>query len=301
MRNFPSLSSLRAFEAVVRHNNLTHAANELNVTHAAVAQQIKRLEEWFGITLSRREGRGVVPTEAGLQLGIELSKSFDIIDDAVNDLKNSTEHRPLRITLTPTFTNFWLMPRLWDFRQKHPDIEILLNANSEVVDLRRQEYDLAIRYGNGNWPGFTVEKLMGSYASIVVAPELLKDVTIKEPQDITKLPWVCDIDDRHSEWNHWLEHHGIAFKKHHAKIHLSGYLTRDAIRGGQGIGVLPSNWVSEDIKDGRLIELFSLSSGKDTGYHLVYKKGVAPHHLHVFLQWIRAQNQLDCLSSRQPK
>ena len=203
--------------------------------------------------------------------------------------------------MTPTFVNFWLMPRLWDFRQKHPDIEILLNANSAVVDLRRQEYDLAIRYGNGNWPGFNIEKLMGSYASIVVAPELLKGVSIKEPRDITKLPWVCDIDDPYSEWDLWLEHHGIAFKEYHAKIHLSGYLTRDAIRGGQGIGVLPSNWVSEDIKNGRLIELFSLNSGKDTGYHLVYTNGVVPHHLRAFLKWIRAQNQLDCLSSKQLK
>ncbi|OUS13570.1 hypothetical protein A9Q97_04710 [Rhodospirillales bacterium 47_12_T64] len=296
MRNFPSLSSLRAFEAVFRHNNLTHAAKELNVTHAAVAQQIKRLEEWFGITLSRREGRGVAPTEAGQQLGAELSKSFDIIDDAVNDLKSNTDERPLRVTMTPTFVNFWLMPRLGDFRKKHPDIEILLNANSDVVDLRREEYDLAIRYGNGDWAGFEVEKLMQSYASIVVAPTLLKGVSIKEPHDITKLPWVCDIDDRHSEWNHWLKHHGIEFSKHSAKIHLSSYLTRDAIRDGQGVGVLPSNWVSEDIENGRLIELFSLTSGEQTGYHLVYKQGLISNHLRAFLKWIRVQNELNTLA-----
>ncbi|MEH6630787.1 MAG: LysR substrate-binding domain-containing protein [Halopseudomonas aestusnigri] len=289
MRDFPSLSSLRAFEAVVRHKNLSHAAKELNVTHAAVAQQIKRLEEWFGITLSRREGRGVAPTEAGQQLGIELSKSFDIIDDAVKELKITTDAQPLRVTMTPTFVNFWLMPRLGDFREKHPDIEILLNANSVVVDLRREDYDLAIRFGNGSWPGFEVEKLMRSYASIVVAPKLLEGVSIKDPSDITKLPWVCDIDDHHSEWNHWLKHHGIEFAKHKAKIHLSGYLTRDAIRDGQGIGILPSNWVSEDIKEGRLVELFSLTSGEETGYHLVYKHGIVPHHLSAFLKWIRSQ------------
>ncbi|WP_419905709.1 LysR substrate-binding domain-containing protein [Kiloniella sp.] len=289
MRDFPSLSSLRAFEAVVRHKNLSHAAKELNVTHAAVAQQIKRLEEWFGLTLSRREGRGVAPTDAGLRLGAELSKSFDIIDDIVKDLKTATDGRPLRVTMTPTFVNFWLMPRLGDFREKHPEIEILLNANSDVVDLRREEYDLAIRYGNGNWPGFEVEKLMQSYASIVVSPDLLKGVSIKDPKDITKLPWVCDIDDNHSEWNHWLAHHGIDFSKHSAKIHLSGYLTRDAIRSGQGIGTLPSNWVSDDIETGRLVELFSLTSGEETGYHLVYKQGVVSHHLRAFLKWIRSQ------------
>ncbi|KLN60480.1 hypothetical protein WH96_12240 [Kiloniella spongiae] len=291
MRNFPSLSSLRAFEAVVRHRNLSHAAKELNVTHAAVAQQIKKLEEWFGTTLTQREGRGVVPTESGLRLGAELGKSFDIIDDAVKDLKDSTTDRPLRITMTPTFVNFWLMPRLADFRKQHPDIEILLNANSEVVDLRRDDYDLAIRYGTGNWPGFNVEQLMPSYTSIVVSPELLKDIQIKEPKDLMKLPWVCDIDHQQSEWQLWLKHHKIDFHTHHAKIHLSGYLTKDAIRDGQGVGVLPSNWVQEDIKNNQLVELFSLTGDKLTGYHLVYKQGILPPHLKKFLTWLRNQNK----------
>ncbi|WP_299381373.1 LysR substrate-binding domain-containing protein [uncultured Kiloniella sp.] len=291
MRDFPSLSSLRAFEAVVRHHNLSHAAKELNVTHAAVAQQIKRLEEWFGATLTQREGRGVVPTEAGFRLGAELSKSFDIIDDAVKDLKDSMTDRPLRITMTPTFVNFWLMPRLGDFRKRHPDVEILLNANSDVVDLRRDDYDLAIRYGTGNWPSFQVEKLMPSYTSIVVSPELIENIQIKSPKDLTKLPWVCDIDDRHSEWHFWLKQHEIDFHAHHAKIHLSGYLTKDAIRDGQGLGVLPSNWVQDDIKSGQLVELFSLTSNENTGYHLVYKQGVIPSHLKKFLTWIRKQNK----------
>ncbi|WP_033406119.1 LysR substrate-binding domain-containing protein [Kiloniella laminariae] len=293
MRKFPPLSGLRAFEAVARHKNLSHAARELNVTHAAVAQQIKRLEEWFSTPLTRREGRGVAITEAGIKLGTALGNSFDIIDEVVQELQESDSERPLRITMTPSFATFWLLPRLTEFRNLHPEIELLLNANSEVIDIKREEYDLGIRYGSGDWAGYEVEKLMQSYTSIVVSPVLLEKTPVSTPQDITKLPWVCDIDDYHAEWDYWLEQNNINPKKHSARIHLPGHLMRDAIRDGQGVGTLPSNWVTQDITAGRLVELFSLNSNKYAGYYLVYKSGVIPNNLKIFLSWLRKQNPED--------
>ena len=131
----PPLSALRAFEAAARNGSLSAAARELNVTHPAIAQQVKKLEEWFGVPLLQRAGRGVAVTAEGTVLARELGDGFETLRRAVESMDAAATKRPLGITLTPSFAASWLMPRYAGFREAHPDIEVLFNPSAVVVEI----------------------------------------------------------------------------------------------------------------------------------------------------------------------
>ena len=140
----PSLSALRAFEAAARHQSLSAAARELNVTHAAIAQHVRQLEAELSEPLLYRAGRGVAPTEAGQQLARQLGEGFALIAEGVDTLRQQTAARPLAVSLTPSFAINWLMPRMGGFWQAHPDVMVSLTPNTALVDLRREGFDMAI-------------------------------------------------------------------------------------------------------------------------------------------------------------
>ena len=147
-RDIPSLAALRGFEAAVREGSFSAAARELNVTHAAIAQHVRSLETHVGQPLLTRAGRRMVPTEAGARLATDLNDGFGQIIAGVRRLSEDADKRPIQITCTPNFAENWLMPRLIEFWGKHPDITLSVTPDNNIVDLRRDGYDVAIRYGN---------------------------------------------------------------------------------------------------------------------------------------------------------
>ena len=173
-RSFPSLTSLRAFEVAARLQSFTLAAKALNVTHAAVAQQVRGLEDHLGRELIYREGRGLLLTPEGARLAAALAEGFRSIALALDEMKLSGPGAPVRVTLTPAFAAQWLMPRLKGFWSTHPEVPISLHPDKRVVDLRREGIDLAIRFGNGIWPGMDVELLTAADYVVVGAPALLQ-------------------------------------------------------------------------------------------------------------------------------
>ncbi|MES0808543.1 LysR family transcriptional regulator [Roseibium sp. SCPC15] len=284
-RTLPSLNSLRAFAAVAEEKSLSAAGRELNVTHAAVSQQVKSLETFLGLQLVVREGRGIALTPEGEQLFRGISSGFETIQDTVDELLHQDVGRPLNITMTPSFAISWLMPRINDFRLKHQDIELMLNPTAENIELKPGGVDLAIRFGRGDWPGLESELLFKTNFVVVGATRLVGDCGIKKPEDILEYPWLQEYGT--NELVIWLEKQGIVPKGKLNITHLPGYMVLEGIRRGEGISATAEVFVEADIAAGNLKVLFRDAVYTGSGYHLLTRPGVNRPPLKAFMSWIR--------------
>lgn len=279
----PPLSALRAFEAAARLESLSAAGRELNVTHAAVAQQVKRLERWLEASLLQRQGRGVAATEAGRRLADGLSDGFRTIFEAVDAFSADSAARPLRLTATPSFTSNWLVPRLGDFRALYPDVELVIDPTSRLVDLAADGFDAAFRYGMGDWKGVDAVRLVASDMAIGAAVGLIGDLEINEPQDLLALPWLQEASS--DEWRTWFEAHGVPDPQHKNIINMPGNLAVDGIRQGLGVGMTARTWIQADVDAGRLVTLFDEEMPSELGYYVVTRPGPHRPALKSFLKW----------------
>lgn len=288
----PPLSALRAFEAAARNLSFSAAGRELNVTHVAVGQQVRRLEELLGVTLVIRHPRGLELTPEGARLAARLVEGFGLLREAVAEITEAGGDRPLRVTLTPMFAANWLMPRLGEFRAEHPDIQLMLNPTPERVDLRREDYDLAIRYGAGEWPGLEAEPFIPSRFVIAAARELVEGRRLETPADLAHLPWL--MQQGTDEFDVWLAAHGVRVEGKHNITHLPGYMLLAAIREGQGVGCTTRLFIEEDLRAGRLVSLFE-DDAQDmrAGYYLVRRPGPLREPLKLFIGWLRRAARAD--------
>ena len=165
---------MRAFEAAARHLSFTLAAHELHVTQAAVSHQIKSLEDHLGMPVFKRLNRALVLTGAGQALFPAVSEALDIMASAVDRLHNQDQSGELTITTMDSFAATWLVPKLGRFRRSNPDIDVRITTTDTSVDFARVNVDMAIRYGAGDWPGVSVERLMTEEVFPVCAPSLLQ-------------------------------------------------------------------------------------------------------------------------------
>ncbi len=284
----PPLSMLRAFEAAARCGGFSAAGRELNVTHAAVAQQVRGLEQRLGVTLMRRDGRGLELTVDGHRLAGKLGAGMETFRAALTEVMDDAGDRPVRITLTPTFLASWLMPRLSAFRETYPDIELMLNPSPEVVDLQRTEHDLAIRFGTAPWAGLASELLLASPVVVVIAPKLLRGRTIDTANDLLSLPWVQEIGT--DEWQVWLAAHGVQVKGKKDILHLPGPLSTEAIRRGDGVGMTARIFVEDDLAKGVLVApLDDPEEAPLTAYHLVHRPGSLRAKVAAVADWLRRE------------
>ncbi len=283
----PPLTALRAFEAAARNGNLSAAGRELNVTHAAVAQQVKRLEKWFGVSLLERSGRGVAPTARGVVLARGLSDGFTTIAETVRHLETEDQTRPLRITTTDTFASGWLLPRLAGFRRDHPDMELMVNPSAMVIDMLREDYDVAFRFGRGEWAGLDAVRMVASDVVMVATAEFVRQYKIVNPTDLARVPWVQDLNT--DEIQSWLAAHNVPVTENRDVLNLPGNLMMDALRQGHGVGLTARAWVADDIAAGRMCTLFEEAQDPNLGYYLVHRP--PPHRgpLKKFLRWVRKE------------
>jgi len=287
LSTLPPLTALRAFEAAARHLSFSAAGRELNVTHVAVGQQVRRLEEHLGAALMIRNGRGLELTPDGAWLARRLVESFDGIRAAFAEFTAVAEDRPLRVTLTPMFAANWLMPRLADFRAAYPEIELMLNPSPERTDLWRENFDLAIRFGLGDWPGLEVEPFIPSGFVVIAAPGLVSRTWVSNPADLARLPWV--LQQGTDEFDVWLAAHGVQVSDKHDVTHLPGYMVLDAARDGQGIALASRILVEEDLRSARLVALFDDGGygSQNTGYYLVRRAGPMRASARRFIRWLK--------------
>ncbi len=258
----------------------------MNVTHAAISQQVRSLEGVLGLQLLVREGRGVALTPEGERLYEGLRIGFDTILEAVDELMQEDVVRPLNITMTPSFAVSWLMPRINDFRLNHPDIELMLNPSAEVVELRPGGVDLAIRFGKGDWAGLDSELFLETNFAVVGASCLIGDREVANPEDLLDFPWLQEYGT--NELTIWLERQGVVPKGKLNITHLPGYMVLEGVRRGNGISATAKTFLEADIASGSMKVLFEEGVYPGTGYHLVTRPGVKRPPLKAFLGWMRS-------------
>ncbi|KMK66762.1 LysR family transcriptional regulator [Puniceibacterium sp. IMCC21224] len=281
----PPLSALRAFAAYADAGSVTTAGAALNVSHAAISQQLRGLEAHLGIRLLDRSGRAMTLTPEGAQLAAALETGFGHIMQTVELLTGADANRALYVTTTPSFAANWLMPRLAGFRATHVETDIMISSSAELCNPTPGGIDLAIRYGAGDWPGLQSELLVASPIVAVAAPSLIGDLVPQGPRDLTRFPWLQELGT--SEATLWLERNGVRDAKPTGMMHLPGNLMLDAARSGQGIAITARVWVEEDIRAGRLRQMFEEPPG--LGYHIVIGTGVQRQPLHAFTTWLRRE------------
>jgi LysR family glycine cleavage system transcriptional activator len=284
--NLPPLTALRAFEAAARLGGFSAAGRELNVTHAAVAQQVRALEAHLGLTLFVREGRGLRLTDEGARLATALAQGFATIASAIAELTEADRARPLRISVTHSFATQWLMPRLGGFWAKHPEIALSLHPDNRVVDLAAERMDLAIRCGYGGWPGVEAELLTPTHFTVVGAPALLGEATALTPAEMARYPWV--IESGWPEQLAWLRSLGIDPECLETHEVPTEDLALSAARQGYGLHVELSTLLDEEVASGRLRAVYASRAGEGMSYWLVTRPGPKKPALKTLLRWLKS-------------
>lgn len=284
-RDMPSLAALRAFSVFSETGSVQQAGAALNVSHAAISQQLRQLESHMGVPLLDRSGRALKLTPEGEKLAQALTLGFGAIRAAVQDLSTRGAGQPLHVTCTPMFATHWLMPRLAAFRQVYPEVDMVIDPTGEVVHLGPGGIDIALRFGRGDWPGLEAEMLLPSPMVVVAAPGLLDNRAIARPEDLLDLPWLEEIGT--NEASVWLRSRGVEDGLKGGRVVLPGNLLMEALRGGQGVAVSVRAFVAPDVAAGRLVELFCDEPGR--GYHIVHRPGLLRPGARHFVNWLRRQ------------
>ncbi|WP_234066850.1 transcriptional regulator GcvA [Myxococcus stipitatus] len=285
MRRLPPLGALRAFEAGARHLSFTRAATELGVTQAAISHQVRQLEDWLGIDLFERRGHALTLTAQGKAYLRELSAAFDQLAEATSRL-SAREQGPLRITVLPSFAACWLVPRLEDFRRKHPDIEVHLTSSTELWDFLDERFDLGIRSGLGHWPGLKVEQLAQETLAPVCSPALAK--RLRTPRDLRKARLLHDTPK--NGWRRWLEDASVEGVDADAgPVFNDAGLALQAARAGHGVALGRLMLAADDLEAGRLVQPFEHVLPNDFGYWLVHPRSHSRRaDVNVFKDWLHA-------------
>ncbi len=208
-RNLPPLETFRFFEAAARHLNFTHAAGEMHVTHGAVSQRIKRLEEDLGTPLFRRSGRGMLLTDEGRRLLERVRAAIGEITEGVEAIRSSNRDRILTVSMVPGFATYWLLPRLAEFIERHPDIEVNIRPTLSLTDFTRDDVDMAVRFGPGAWPGLISIKLYDEELVPVCSPAFRRRRLPRAPGDLLKMPL---LHDERQPWSIWFKAVGLDYR-----------------------------------------------------------------------------------------
>ncbi|MEM7222133.1 MAG: transcriptional regulator GcvA [Pseudomonadota bacterium] len=294
-RPLPPLNALRAFESAARHLSFTKAAAELNVTPAAVSHQVKSLEELLEVPLFRRLTRALRLTDAGQAALPALSQGFDKLAQGVEQMRAHCESGVLTVSVSPSFGAKWLVPRLENFRLRHPDIEIRIDGTDRLVDLARDEADVAVRYGAGGYPGVRVDCLFSQVNTPVCSPALLEGPhPLRRPADL-KHHTLLHVDWKEAEeyapsWRMWLLAAGLhdIDPTRGPRFTMENMAVQAAL-DGHGVALIGDILVADDLAAGRLVRPFdpALSTPVKFSYYLVSAKDSAEQpKVAAFRQWL---------------
>ena len=283
------LNALRMFDAAARHLSLTRAAQELHVTQAAVSQHIRNLEERLGKPLFRRLPRGLVLTDEGQALWPVVAQSFERIEQSLQQVAEPRPREILTVGVVGTFAIGWLIPRLSQFQQLHPYIDLRLLTNNNRVDLAGEGLDAAVRFGDGAWHGTHAQMLLRAPLSPMCTPMLAQQ--LREPADLARQTLLRSY--RTQEWEGWFAGLDQAAPLARGAMFDSSLTLAEAAAQGAGIALLPARMFEHMLQQGRLVRPFAHEV--DTGaYWLTYLKSrQASAALQTFRQWLMTQLQTD--------
>jgi len=274
------LNALRAFEASARHRSFSAAAQELNVTPAAVGQLVRRLEQWLGTALFERGPTGrsrLHLTDTAERALPDILAGFDRLGRGMELLKQGPISQTVTITVSPAFAAKWLLPRIERFQTRWPNFDVRLDTNHKLVDFAAQRVDLGVRYGPGNWQGLLADQLMEEELYPVCAPKWLNERDhLQAPSDLASETLIHDLSmDGYTgfpSWNTWFDKAGApeVDTTRGLKINNSSAVLQAAI-DGQGIALARSVMAREDLAAGRLVRLFpSIDCASSLAYYVVY-------------------------------
>jgi len=290
-RRLPPLTSLRAFEAAGRHLSFTKAATELTVTQAAISHQVKALEEHLDVALFLRLPRQLELTKAGKILLPVVRSSFDRISDSVAKLNTEAASKALTVRLAPSLAAKWLSPRLDDFRQLHPGIDLSLTLGNEAVDFRRQPIDIAITYGKGDWKGVVSEHLLSIDFFPVCSPAVMHgNHPLLTPNDLQHHTLLHDTS--HESWVEWLGLAGASeVDPNRGTIVDDTNVLIQAAMDGLGVALGSALFVTDRLTSGKLVKPFATTLQSNYAYYVVCPKShlKKPEVAH-FKSWLMAQS-----------
>ncbi|MBB4302143.1 LysR family glycine cleavage system transcriptional activator [Rhodobium orientis] len=258
-RALPPLNALRAFEAAARHLSFKLAADELNVTPAAVSHHVKALEDALGVDLFHRLTRALRLTDAGEAALPVLTEGFDKLAEGVDEMRTFCDSGLLTVSVSPSFGSMWLVPKLDRFRTRHPDIEIRIDGTDRLVDVARGEVDVAIRYGLGDYKGVRVDHLFSQRNIPVCSPALLDgDTPLARPEDLRQHTLLhVEWSDAQASWRMWLMAAGLRDIDPMRGLHFTHEgMAVDAALDGQGVALVGDRIVAGHLAAGRLVRPF---------------------------------------------
>lgn len=292
-RRLPPLNAVRAFEAAARHLSFNKAAAELHVTAAAVSQQVRGLEEWLGVVLFRRLPRGVRLTDAGQGYWRRVSAVLDELADATRLVRREDGSAALTVSTMPSFAARWLIPRLGRFSARHPGIDVRVVASSDLVDFTRDDVDVAVRFGPGNYPGLRVDLLMGEEIFVVCSPALRDGPhPLREPLDLRFHTLLHDLPDPRAmhdlNWAEWLAAVGVHdVDPSRGPRFTYTHMSLQAAAAGQGVALGTSALIADDLATGRLVRPFAASVRSPFSYYVVCPRGTADRpRVAAFRTWM---------------
>lgn len=309
MRQLPPLTALRAFEAAARHGSFVRAAAELNVTPGAISQHVKTLERQTGLALFLRQARGVRLTEAGRAYLPGIAEGFDRLARATQQAADGAAGRilagRLSVTVLPSFAAGWLVRRLPAFRTRHPEIDLLIRSERQTIDLHREDADLAIRYGLGDFPNLEATPLLREEIFPVCAPALLNaDLPLRNPGDLAAHDLLHDAGALGNEpwirWQPWLDSWGLDELALSDAARRPGLHFTDSVQLyqaallGQGVALGRSVLIGDELAAGRLVRPFAVAHPSSYAYYAVTTKPArANPRVAAFIAWLVAETRAE--------
>lgn len=286
-RRLPPLNALKAFEAAARHLSFTRAADELFVTQAAVSHQIKALEDFLSLKLFIRHNRTLLLTEEGQAYFLELKDIFKNLQDATDRLLARGSKGAITVATPPSFASQWLVPRISQFSQLFPDIDVRLKAIDFDEGFLTDDIDVAIYYGRGRWNGIQADKLHTEFLTPLCSPSLFQgSKPLKTLSDLKH--HVLLHDSSRAIWKMWLQHFKVAgVNVNQGPVFSHSMMVNQAAALGQGIALGNSVLAKPELDAGRLIMPFEEKLESRDAYYLVYHEGQGESgKIAAFREWV---------------
>lgn len=284
----PPLSALRAFEAAARLGSFSRAADEIAVTHGAVSHQMRSLERALGTTLFLRNGRHVALTTVGRHFAERVRAALQDLAEAAQFVRRSEGDRAVTVSMLPSFAARWLIPRLGRFMERHPAIAVNIHTSGTLVDFQRDDVDLAIRLGRGNWPELEAHKFLDEEFFLVVSPRFNRGRLPAHPSDLGKFQL---MRARYEPWASWFRAAGVKLKEPHSLIFTDSHLMLQAAVDGRGIALARSSIAEADLRTGKLVRLFNVAVPAPGASYLVWPKGKLSPNAALFRDWLLEERQ----------
>ncbi|QFU22071.1 transcriptional regulator GcvA [Shewanella eurypsychrophilus] len=283
--SLPPLNSLLAFESAARHLSFSKAADELFVTHGAVSKQVKGLETYLGVPLFIRQHRKLLLTDDAQRYLIQVQSALQTINHATDEIKSQQMRaQTLAINVLPSLTINWFIPRMEEFKRRHPHLYVDLSIGDFAVDFDNSRCDIAIRSAQHEPTGVNFIKLMDEDLCLVCAPQLAEQ--LKRLEDINKMT-LLKHTTRPELWPYWSQQVGLTLTtdKKFGMEHF--YMLSQAAAGGMGVALIPRFFIEEQLADGSLVIPFDAGFTSPYVYYLLTPKSSnLPLKAQAFIDWV---------------